>query len=93
MNLNPRTILLVLHFPPPPLLCRSLSLQLLAPPPFSLSNHRLLVVLIIKLIGQGKSCYTRGLGHLGQMLEAGAMAPVTTYVFQQQVLLGWGGRC
>lgn len=33
----------------------SLSLKLFAPPPFSLSNHRLLVVLILKVIGQENS--------------------------------------
>ena len=36
----------------------SLSLKTLAPPPLSLSNQGLLVVLIFKLIGQGKFCYT-----------------------------------
>jgi hypothetical protein len=56
-NLNhpvhPPFCLLLPYLSPP-----TLSLQLLTPPPFSLSNHRLLVVLIFKVIGQGKFCYT-----------------------------------
>lgn len=54
----------------------SLALQLLAPPPFSLSNHRLFVVLIFKVIGQGKFCKGREFGPCWRQEPPSFLIPV-----------------